>query len=130
MFNASFIGEKSIYLSERPDVLFAHTLQLDIWKRGAGFDKLQRILSEQYKLEVTGNDEEFFSPNSQDCNFRIEDTPPDLLNRIVHFDADDFFKRVLRKRTTFIGLAKDYRDVLVAKSRPLNKTLTLMGDLD
>jgi hypothetical protein len=37
---------------------------------------------------------------------------------------------VLRKRTTFIGLSKDYKDVLVAKNRPLNKTLTIMNDLD
>jgi hypothetical protein len=37
---------------------------------------------------------------------------------------------VLRKRTTFIGLSKDYKDVLVAKNRPLNKTLTLMNDFD
>ena len=37
---------------------------------------------------------------------------------------------MLRKRTTFIGLSKDYKDVLVAKNRPLTKTLTLMNDLD
>ena len=44
-------------MSDSPDVLFAHTLQIDIFKKGTGFDKLQRILSEQYKLEVTGNEE-------------------------------------------------------------------------
>ncbi len=27
-------------------------------------------------------------------------------------------------------MGKDYKDILVAKNRPISKTLTLMGDLD
>ena len=96
-------------------------------ENGGDIDKLLRILAEKYKLEVTGNEEEFFSPNSADCNFQMEDTPSDLLNRVICFDPDTFFKRVLRKRTTFIGMSKDYTDILVAKDRPLTKTLTLMN---
>lgn len=63
-----------------------------------------------------------------DCNFQLEETPLELLNQIICFNAGEFFKKVLRKRTTFLGLAKDYRDVLVAKNRPMNKSLTLMDE--
>jgi hypothetical protein len=37
---------------------------------------------------------------------------------------------VLRKRTSFFGISKDYSEVLAAKNRPLTKTLTLMEDED
>ncbi|CAM6000775.1 unnamed protein product [Sphagnum balticum] len=52
-----------------------------------------------------------------------------MLNKIVYYNADEFFKRVLRKRT-FLGMQKSYKDVLVAKTRPLNKTLTLMTEAE
>lgn len=110
-------------------MVFEKTISVGLFdQKASNLDKLLRILAEKYKLEVTGNEEEFFSPNSADCNFQIEDTPSDLLNRIVCFDADGFFKRVLRKRTTFIGMSKDFTDILVAKDRPLSKTLTLMNE--
>jgi hypothetical protein len=70
--------------------------------------KLQKILSEQYKLEVSGNEEEFFSPSSTDCNFKIEDTPEELLNKIICFNSNDFFNKVLRKRTSLFGMKKDF----------------------
>jgi hypothetical protein len=41
--------------------------------------------------------------------------------------VDEFFKRVLRKRTNFIGITKDYKDILVAKNRALNKSITLVS---
>ncbi len=89
-----------------------------------------KILAEQYKLEITGSEEEFFSPSSQDCKFHINDTPSEFQNKIIHFAAEEFFKRVLRKRTTFLGMSKDFTDVLVAKNRPMTKTLTLMTEED
>jgi hypothetical protein len=52
------------------------------------------------------------------------------LNKIIHFNVDEFFKRVLRKRTNFIGITKDYKDILQAKNRPLNKSITLMSEVD
>ena len=54
----------------------------------------------------------------------------DLLNKIIYLDAEEFFKRVLRKRTNFIGFTKGYEDVLIAKNRPMNKTLTMMDEVD
>jgi hypothetical protein len=52
------LNEKSIYITDKPEVVFQHTLQIDLYQGKEGnFDKLQRILSEQYKLEVTGNEE-------------------------------------------------------------------------
>jgi hypothetical protein len=53
-----------------------------------------------------------------------------LLNQITCFAANDFFKKVLRKRTTFLGMQKDFKEVLVAKDRPLSKTLTRMDEAD
>jgi hypothetical protein len=47
-----------VYISDSPDFVFQNTLQLPFYKgSGGNFEKLQRILSEQYKLEVTGNEE-------------------------------------------------------------------------
>lgn len=121
----------SVFVSNRPDLLFEKTIPIEMYNpKGNNIDKLQKILSEQYKLEINCTEEEFFSPNSVDCTFQIEDTPSDLLNEIACFPANDFFKRVLRKRTTFLGMQKDFRDVLVAKNRPLSKTLTLMDEAD
>jgi hypothetical protein len=53
-----------------------------------------------------------------------------LLNQIIYFNAIDFFKKVLRKRTTFLGMQKDFKDVMAAKDRPLSKTLTRMDEAD
>lgn len=91
---------------------------------------MQKILAEQYKLEINGNQEEFFSPNSDDCTFQLEDTPEEYQNKIIHFKADDFFKGVLRKRTNFFGIGKDYKDILVCKNRPLQKSLTVLDEDD
>jgi hypothetical protein len=46
------------------------------------------------------------------------------MNRIITFPIDDFFSHILRRRTNFIGVKKDFHDILVAKPRPLTKSLT------
>lgn len=58
--------------------------------------------------------------------FQIEDTPSDLLHKIIQFDSKTFFKKVLRKRTNFFGISKDEDDILVVKNRPLSKSITLI----
>lgn len=58
--------------------------------------------------------------------FQIEDTPSELLNKIIQFDSKTFFKKVLRKRTNFFGISKDEDDILVVKNRPLSKSITLI----
>ena len=83
-------------------------------------------MAEKYKLEISGSEEEFFSPNSDDCTFKIEDTPHEYRNSIIHFEADKFFDKVLRKREKFFFGKKDYSEILVAKDRPMTKTLTVM----
>ena len=56
----------------------------------------------------------------------IQDVSQELLNKILGFNSKDFFKNVLRKRTNFIGMSKDEDDILVVKSKPLSKSLTLL----
>lgn len=46
------------------------------------------------------------------------------MNRIINFPIDDFFMRVLRKRTGVFGMKKDYTEILAFKPRALTKTLT------
>lgn len=53
-----------------------------------------------------------------------------MQNKIIHYAADVFFKKVLRRRTSFLGMSKDYIEVLVAKNRPMTKTLTVMSEED
>ena len=78
-------------MSTNPDVIFEKTIVLELYQEGNKFgklEKLQRILAEQYKLEISGSEEEFFSPNSQDCTFHISDTPAEYQNKIIHYAAD------------------------------------------
>lgn len=53
-----------------------------------------------------------------------------MMNKVINFDSKDFFKRVLRKRTNFIGMEKDEDDILVCKTKPLSKSLTLINEND
>ena len=46
------------------------------------------------------------------------------------FDSKAFFKKVLRKRTNFIGMSKDEDDILIFKPKPLSKSLTLLSEED
>ena len=52
------------------------------------------------------------------------------MNKIAAFGAKNFFKTRLRKRTNFIGMSKDEDDILVAKPRPLSKSLTMIETED
>ena len=48
------------------------------------------------------------------------------MNKTISFGGKAFYKKVLRKRTNFIGMSKDEDDILVFKPRPLSKSLTLL----
>ena len=42
----------------------------------------------------------------------------------------DFLKGVLRKRTNFIGIKKSEDEILIAKPRPMSKSLTHLNEND
>lgn len=88
------------------------------------------ILAEKFRFEFDESEEDFFSPQSDDSSFKMEDTPNDLMNKIISFNSKDFYKSHLRKRTNFIGMSKDENDILVAKPKPLSKSLTLLSEED
>ena len=46
------------------------------------------------------------------------------MSKVINFPIDDFFYRILRKRTGVFGMKKDYSEILTFKPRPLTKTLT------
>ena len=50
------------------------------------------------------------------------------MNKIISFPTKEFFKRVLRKRTNFIGMSKNEEEILVAKNRALSKSLTILNE--
>lgn len=45
------------------------------------------------------------------------------MEKIVNFSYKNFLKGILRKRTNFIGVAKDEEDIMVVKNKPLSKSL-------
>ena len=75
-------------------------------------------------------DDSYFSPNSKDSEFQLEDTAHEILNKIISFPTKEFYKRVLRKRTNFIGMSKNEDEILVAKNRALSKSLTILNEGD
>ena len=52
------------------------------------------------------------------------------MSKIINFPSKQFYKSRLRKRTNFVGMSKDEDDILVAKPKPLNKSLTLLSPED
>ena len=52
------------------------------------------------------------------------------MNKTISFGGKAFYKKVLRKRTNFIGMSKDEDDILVFKPKPLSKSLTLLEEDD
>lgn len=70
-------------------------------------EKLRLILNEKYEEKHEGVSEDYFSPTSDDANFEIDQTDPDVMNEIINFPYKQFFKKVLRRRTNFIGMEKD-----------------------
>jgi hypothetical protein len=125
-FSQSFYNEESIYISQGADVIFTGNLKIQMFENNPENQKrltiLRNILGEKYKSAA--NQSEVCSPHSEDSAFKIESTPPQIMNKIVNFAIDDFFTKTLRKRTGVFGMKKDYSEILVFKPRPLTKTLT------
>jgi hypothetical protein len=60
-FNSSFREGESIYISSNPDVIFEKTVVIPLFEdlgkeaKWGNLPKLQKILAELYKLEISGS---------------------------------------------------------------------------
>lgn len=63
----------SVILTARPDVIFEGLLYVPIFdpKQAKGLERLKLILAEKFKFEFNEAEEDFFSPPSDDGNFKI-----------------------------------------------------------
>lgn len=108
-------------------MIFTGNLKIQMFENSEENQKklslLRNILGEKHK-SFNSSQSEMCSPQSLDSTFRLEDTPNDIMSKVINFPIDDFFQKILRKRTGVFGMKKDYTEILVYKPRPLTKTLT------
>lgn len=88
---------------------------------------MRLIIEGKYKYQNNLKDLSPFSPDGQAS---VDNLPNKIKQEIYNFPINQFFERVLRKRTNLFGISKDYKDILVAKSKQLNKSLTAIEGID
>lgn len=131
--NETFRNEQSMIMTNDHNIIFQNTFPVRPFNPKEApqlLEKLRLILNEKYEEKHEGVSEDYFSPTSDDANFEIDQTDPDVMNEIINFPYKQFFKKVLRRRTNFIGMEKDEQDILVHKPKPLSKSLTMINEKD